>query len=141
MARVVTAGELLDGHTVLDIECLDRIYLNAYVPIRRAARGRHRELRAAPTRGATLASASPNAMGPADALAGPGDARGLAREARGHRDLSSGRRSSGTARSQPGPFERMIVICSLRAQRPTATPTPAAAGHQARTVRRAMPGL
>ena len=24
---------LLDGHTVLDIECLDRIYLNAYVPV------------------------------------------------------------------------------------------------------------
>ncbi len=33
MARVVTAGELLDGHVVLDIECLDRVYLNAYVPI------------------------------------------------------------------------------------------------------------
>ena len=33
MACVVTAGELLDGHTVLDIECLDRIYLNAYVPV------------------------------------------------------------------------------------------------------------
>src|SRR5580693_8884172 len=33
MARVVTAGELLDGHTVLDIACLDRIYLNAYVPV------------------------------------------------------------------------------------------------------------
>jgi hypothetical protein len=33
MTRIVTAGELLDGHTVLDIECLDRIYLNAYVPI------------------------------------------------------------------------------------------------------------
>src|SRR5712691_1452215 len=32
MAHNVTAGELLDGHTVLDIECLDRIYLNAYVP-------------------------------------------------------------------------------------------------------------
>jgi hypothetical protein len=32
MAHVVTAGELLDGHPVLDIECLDRIYLNAYVP-------------------------------------------------------------------------------------------------------------
>ena len=32
MARIVTAGELLDGHSVLDIECLDRIYLNAYVP-------------------------------------------------------------------------------------------------------------
>src|SRR6266702_4766792 len=33
MAHVVTAGELLDGHSVLDIECPDRIYLNAYVPI------------------------------------------------------------------------------------------------------------
>ena len=33
MAHIVTAGDLLDGHVVLDIECLDRIYLNAYVPI------------------------------------------------------------------------------------------------------------
>ena len=33
MAHIVTAGELLDGHSALDIECLDRIYLNAYVPI------------------------------------------------------------------------------------------------------------
>jgi hypothetical protein len=33
MGHIVTAGELLDGHTVLDIECLDRIYLNAYVPV------------------------------------------------------------------------------------------------------------
>jgi hypothetical protein len=33
VAHIVTAGELLDGHTVLDIECLDRIYLNAYVPV------------------------------------------------------------------------------------------------------------
>jgi hypothetical protein len=33
MVHTVTAGELLDGHAVLDIECLDRIYLNAYVPI------------------------------------------------------------------------------------------------------------
>jgi hypothetical protein len=33
MTHIVTAGELLDGHSVLDIECLDRIYLNAYVPI------------------------------------------------------------------------------------------------------------
>jgi hypothetical protein len=32
MTHVVTAGELLDGHTVLDVECLDRVYLNAYVP-------------------------------------------------------------------------------------------------------------
>jgi hypothetical protein len=33
MVHIVTAGELLDGHTVLDIECLDRVYLNAYVPV------------------------------------------------------------------------------------------------------------
>src|ERR1039457_6982403 len=33
MAHIVTAGDLLDGHAVLDIECLDRVYLNAYVPI------------------------------------------------------------------------------------------------------------
>jgi hypothetical protein len=33
MAHVVTVNEVLDGHTRLDIECLDRIYLNAYVPI------------------------------------------------------------------------------------------------------------
>ncbi len=33
MTRVVTASEVLDGHVALDIECLDRIYLNAYVPI------------------------------------------------------------------------------------------------------------
>jgi hypothetical protein len=32
-ARVVTVNEVLDGHVALDIECLDRIYLNAYVPI------------------------------------------------------------------------------------------------------------
>src|SRR5262245_26237732 len=33
MTRIVTAGELLVGHSALDIECLDRIYLNAYVPV------------------------------------------------------------------------------------------------------------
>src|SRR6201987_2564084 len=32
MSGVVTVPELLDGHVVLDIECLDRIYLNGYVP-------------------------------------------------------------------------------------------------------------
>jgi hypothetical protein len=32
-ARVVTVDEVLSGHVVLDIECLDRVYLNAYVPI------------------------------------------------------------------------------------------------------------
>jgi len=32
MSHVVTVPELLDGHTVLDIGCLDRIYLNGYVP-------------------------------------------------------------------------------------------------------------
>src|SRR5580700_10437908 len=31
--QVVTVNDVLDGHVVLDIECLDRIYLNAYVPI------------------------------------------------------------------------------------------------------------
>jgi hypothetical protein len=29
--RVVTVNEVLDGHVTLDIQCLDRIYLNAYV--------------------------------------------------------------------------------------------------------------
>ena len=28
----VDINDLLDGHTVLDLECLDRLYLNAYVP-------------------------------------------------------------------------------------------------------------
>jgi hypothetical protein len=32
-ARVVTVNEVLGGHVKLDIECLDRVYLNAYVPI------------------------------------------------------------------------------------------------------------
>ena len=32
-ACVVTVNEVLSGHVALDIECLDRVYLNAYVPI------------------------------------------------------------------------------------------------------------
>ncbi len=32
MADTVTVNDLLDGHAALDIECLDRIYLNGYVP-------------------------------------------------------------------------------------------------------------
>ena len=32
-AQVVTVNDVLDGHVKLDIQCLDRIYLNAYVPI------------------------------------------------------------------------------------------------------------
>jgi hypothetical protein len=32
MAATVTLDELLAGHVGLDIECLDRIYLNGYVP-------------------------------------------------------------------------------------------------------------
>ena len=32
MAATVTVNDLLDGHVGLDIECLDRIYLNGYVP-------------------------------------------------------------------------------------------------------------
>jgi hypothetical protein len=31
--RVVTVNDVLDGHVALDIECLDRIYLNVYVPV------------------------------------------------------------------------------------------------------------
>jgi hypothetical protein len=31
--RVVTANEVLSGHVQLDIECLDRVCLNAYVPV------------------------------------------------------------------------------------------------------------
>jgi len=31
-ARPVTLADILDGHAVLGIECLDRIYLNGYVP-------------------------------------------------------------------------------------------------------------
>ena len=30
-AHVVTVNEVLEGHVALDIQCLDRIYLNAYV--------------------------------------------------------------------------------------------------------------
>ncbi len=32
MREVVNVNQLLDGHVSLEIECLDRIYLNAYVP-------------------------------------------------------------------------------------------------------------
>ena len=32
MVRVGNVNEILDGHVVLDLECLDRVYLNAYVP-------------------------------------------------------------------------------------------------------------
>ncbi|HLK00029.1 MAG TPA: hypothetical protein VKU39_08995 [Streptosporangiaceae bacterium] len=31
--RTVTVNDMLDGHVALDIQCPDRIYLNAYVPI------------------------------------------------------------------------------------------------------------
>ena len=39
MATAVTVNDVLDGHVGLDVECLDRIYLNGYVPnlqVRRA---------------------------------------------------------------------------------------------------------
>ena len=32
MAATVTLNDVLDGHVGLDVECLDRIYLNGYVP-------------------------------------------------------------------------------------------------------------
>ena len=31
MAASLTVNELLDGHVALDVECLDRVYLNGYV--------------------------------------------------------------------------------------------------------------
>ena len=33
MAAVVRVGELLDGQVGLAVQCIDRIYLNGYVPI------------------------------------------------------------------------------------------------------------
>lgn len=33
MASVCNVNDLLEGHVALDIECLDRLYLNGYVPI------------------------------------------------------------------------------------------------------------
>ena len=33
MQRAVTVNDVLGGHAALDIECLDRVYLNGYVPI------------------------------------------------------------------------------------------------------------
>ena len=33
---MVTVNEVLGGHVQLDIECLDGVYLNAYVPILQA---------------------------------------------------------------------------------------------------------
>ena len=32
MSSVVNVNDLLDGHVGLDLECLDRVYLNGYVP-------------------------------------------------------------------------------------------------------------
>ena len=32
MVEVLTVNDVLDGHVALDLECLDRIYLNGYVP-------------------------------------------------------------------------------------------------------------
>ena len=36
-AGTVTVSQVLEGHVTLEVECLDRIYLNAYVPICRWA--------------------------------------------------------------------------------------------------------
>ncbi len=32
MAKLVTVNDVIEGHVALDLECLDRIYLNAYIP-------------------------------------------------------------------------------------------------------------
>src|SRR6266511_2181666 len=48
MPDVVNINEVLDGHVALEVECVDRLYLNAYVPILqvgpqvKAFAGRHR---------------------------------------------------------------------------------------------------
>jgi hypothetical protein len=37
MACPVTVNDLLKGHVQLDLECLDRLYLNVYIPPCRSA--------------------------------------------------------------------------------------------------------
>ena len=32
MVEMANINDVLDGHVVLDVECLDRVYLNGYVP-------------------------------------------------------------------------------------------------------------
>jgi hypothetical protein len=32
MSQTLTVNDVLDGHVALDVKCLDRIYLNGYVP-------------------------------------------------------------------------------------------------------------
>ena len=32
MASVTNINEVLEGHVALEVECVDRLYLNAYVP-------------------------------------------------------------------------------------------------------------
>lgn len=32
MATVTNINDVLDGHVSLEVECVDRLYLNAYVP-------------------------------------------------------------------------------------------------------------
>lgn len=39
MTQTPTVSELFDGHAVLDVECLDRIYLNGYEPKLQVAGG------------------------------------------------------------------------------------------------------
>ncbi len=35
-----TAAEVLDEHTTLELECIDRLYLNVYVPLLAESGGR-----------------------------------------------------------------------------------------------------
>jgi hypothetical protein len=32
VVEVVNVNDVLDGHVVLDLQCLDRVYLTGYVP-------------------------------------------------------------------------------------------------------------
>jgi hypothetical protein len=68
MAQTVTVNDLLDGYGGLDIECLDRIYLNGYVPNLQVARNTItrsvHEVGLAASFGGTLANAvDPNVAG------------------------------------------------------------------------------
>lgn len=43
---MATVAELLDGHVTLEVECVDRVYLNGYVPMLATGAGMTAFLRA-----------------------------------------------------------------------------------------------
>ena len=48
MVAVVNINEVLDGHVALEVECVDRLYLNVYVPILQVGRSGEAVLGGAP---------------------------------------------------------------------------------------------